>query len=143
MNNLYKKSKKIGDVGEEEAIKLLEKANARILFRSSPDEYFPFFDLIAMYPQGECHIIEVKNDTYNNLMVAIEFEHSGQPSGICVSAAHIYMIYKSHYETMFQISTEKLKKYIIEESPEWKKSRKSGSKSYMIPLDEFIIWKDE
>jgi Holliday junction resolvase-like predicted endonuclease len=143
MNNLYEESKKVGDVGEEEAIRLLEKANVRILFRSSPDEYSPFFDLIAMNPKGKCYSIEVKNDRYNNCTVAIEFEHSGQPSGICISTAHFYMIYKSHYKTMFWISTEKLKRYITEKSPEWKKSRKSGSKSYMVPLDDFIMCKYE
>jgi hypothetical protein len=137
MSNIYTLKKKVGDIAEEKVIELVDRAQGRILHRPSNKIYFPYYDFVAENSKHQVFAIEVKNDTFPNDTVAIEFKQSGQDSGIRISTAHIYFIYKSAYDKLYWVYTNDLKAYIKAKSPDIKPCNYGGSESYMIPLQAF------
>jgi Holliday junction resolvase len=141
MENLYEERKKIGDIGEDRISEFFKSEGMEVIYRADPNKNFPYYDIVVLNEKSEGKIttIEVKLDRYNNDIVAIECEQSGLSSGINVTTADLYFVYKSALDKIYWIPTKDLKKHIKDKALRPIDCNKEKTKCYLVSVFEFEL----
>lgn len=137
----YDKSEAQSKFVETYSIKYL-KTNylCKLSFQTNSAMNFPYYDFIMISPKKGLFSVEVKLDKHPSNNLAIEYIQSGSPSGISITKADYYFIFKLKNRTMYYLASGEIKAYIKENNLTGVPTTKDGrivSWCYLMPMTAF------
>ncbi len=126
---------------ETYSIKYLKtKHLCKLAFQTNSAMNFPYYDFIMVSPKIGLFSGEVKLDKHPSNNLAIEYIQSGKPSGINITKADYYFMFKLKNRTMYYLTSDEIKSYIKDNDLRGVPTYKEGrivSWCYLIPMTEF------
>lgn len=134
--SVYDTQKAVGDIGEYVFECKAHQKSLKILHRPSSEDNFPYYDFLIQKDDKAPIRIEVKTDQFDTENFAIEIKQKGHPSGLEVTQAEYYFIYRKTSKEMYFMGVDEIKRY-IEDNNLAPMLFENGNTGYLLPISVF------